>query len=496
MIKVIPLLLLSIASLAQSAVIRFANGHSFNGRFSITPNQSIGPMPYPITWHDSSSSRPIESKADTPRPPLTLSPEGSSAVFSHSLNHFDYVDFPVRPGDTLTITYLPEGLTVRNKQGFFYPDVFAGPVAPGEYSALGVYRNPYLLVRKRLTLRHLNWSKFTPEDKERRKRQEVLQVRKELDTRARKEMLAAEQRNDSLHQANRIPAFLYAFNRDKITQVLRRIDVVAGDVPDSTLYQWMASHTPWQSGAYDQYYLEFVSTVVEEKLVPTVPLIHKSYLRPDNRVIFDRIASSPLFPPKDRDALLARELGAIREDYSRQDVQAYFEKFSRLASDPTLVAFLREEFSASLESDRVPSESLTLRNTAGVKTSLADILNMHKGKVVYVDFWASWCAPCRAAFPASAALRKELKDVVFLYLSLDDSPAKWQKALVQEGLDTHKASYLVLNPDLSGFIRQQKIAAIPRYMIFDKKGNLAIGNAPGAGSPETAPLLTKMTQTP
>lgn len=65
-------------------------------------------------------------------------------------------------------------------------------------------------------------------------------------------------------------------------------------------------------------------------------------------------------------------------------------------------------------------------------------INKYKGKFVFVEFWASWCAPCRNSNQNIVELfhqyQQEKKDVVFVMISLDDKRQNWQKALLQDSL--------------------------------------------------------------
>lgn len=71
----------------------------------------------------------------------------------------------------------------------------------------------------------------------------------------------------------------------------------------------------------------------------------------------------------------------------------------------------------------------------------------HKGKVIYVDFWSSWCVPCREEMVPSAKLRElyKGKDVAFVYLAYKDTKSSWKKAAKQEGLAEIENNFIITN---------------------------------------------------
>ena len=107
-------------------------------------------------------------------------------------------------------------------------------------------------------------------------------------------------------------------------------------------------------------------------------------------------------------------------------------------------------------------------------------LNNYLGKVIYVDIWASWCGPCRKLFPYSKKLkekftRKQLKNIAFVYISIDNDINKWKKSLKQLNIDGDNfISPSKNNNSISDFFQ---VSSIPRYIIIDKLGNIVDDNA-------------------
>lgn len=121
--------------------------------------------------------------------------------------------------------------------------------------------------------------------------------------------------------------------------------------------------------------------------------------------------------------------------------------------------------------------ALTLSNFASAQ-SLESIVKENEGKVVLVDFWASWCKPCRQEMKHVAKLHEKYKDVVFVYISLDIDKDKWQDAAGKEGIADTRYSFMSYLLQKSPNLPPLNVSAIPRYLLFDKKGNLVNADAP------------------
>ena len=124
---------------------------------------------------------------------------------------------------------------------------------------------------------------------------------------------------------------------------------------------------------------------------------------------------------------------------------------------------------ASLASDGMVAPTVKLEKYDGGHMTLAD----HKGKVVMLDFWATWCGPCAAEMPALVKLAKEYESqgLVFVAASRDDMPDA--PLFVQEFVVSRLPElgrFVVYAPDELAAIFQ--VSALPTLYFLDREGKV------------------------
>ncbi len=119
---------------------------------------------------------------------------------------------------------------------------------------------------------------------------------------------------------------------------------------------------------------------------------------------------------------------------------------------------------------------------------LEKILAQHRGKLILIDLWASWCGPCIKEMPHLKQLREKYAEdkIVFLPISLDKQISSWRETMNRMSMPKNN-TYLLLNASKTSFYKHYKINEIPRYMLFDKHGKIINDNT---AAPSETPLTT------
>jgi thiol-disulfide isomerase/thioredoxin len=119
----------------------------------------------------------------------------------------------------------------------------------------------------------------------------------------------------------------------------------------------------------------------------------------------------------------------------------------------------------SSDAIKIAALNFKLKDLKGKEVSLSDF----KGKKVFLNFWASWCPPCKAEMPDIEKLYQQTKDsdLVILAVNLGEG-----KATAKSFIDNNKYNFSVLLDSDQSIGNQYSIVAIPTSFFIDKEGNI------------------------
>ncbi|MDR2148466.1 MAG: TlpA family protein disulfide reductase [Tannerella sp.] len=169
-------------------------------------------------------------------------------------------------------------------------------------------------------------------------------------------------------------------------------------------------------------------------------------------------------------------------EIQKQNIQSYYKNKS-------FIELLMNENDRVLQLNAKSSESV-LSASANIMDS---VVLKYKGKVVFVDLWATWCGPCLEAMTGSKQIKEEFeqKDVVFVYITDISSPQLvWEQKISDIKGDHYRLSLSEFNKLLDDF----GFSHIPSYLIFNKDGILKYKNTPFMGVEKMKMWLNELVQ--
>lgn len=155
----------------------------------------------------------------------------------------------------------------------------------------------------------------------------------------------------------------------------------------------------------------------------------------------------------------------------RKQIEDQYRNYAKLKSDPQSLDFAYKT---------IDDKIVTLKSL--------------RGKYVYIDLWATWCAPCKVEIPFLQKIEEEYKNknihIVSISLDRQNDKKKWQDYVKDNKLT---GIQIMADKDFSSdFIQTFQVASIPRFILIDPEGKVVSADAARPSNPELKTQLNKL----
>lgn len=203
--------------------------------------------------------------------------------------------------------------------------------------------------------------------------------------------------------------------------------------------------------------------------------------------VLDRLVTNPEVKNRHATGQLMRQF----QYFSGNSFGAAVERYNALCTDDSLKVRVNAEYA---EYERVygnlmpgkPAPDFEMADVNGRKCRLSDL----KGKFLFIDFWATWCAPCRDEIPYMAKLQEHFAGdarIALVSISVDANVKTWKDFLAKE--KPAWAQYVV-DAENNGILdKEYRIFGIPHFMLLDPEGRFVSYAFTRPSDPRCAELI-------
>jgi thiol-disulfide isomerase/thioredoxin len=130
----------------------------------------------------------------------------------------------------------------------------------------------------------------------------------------------------------------------------------------------------------------------------------------------------------------------------------------------------------------IPFSFAQQNNQENIEQNFENLISSHKGKIIYLDFWASWCGPCRKSFPWINDMQKTHQQQGFIVISVNVDN---DKLLAEEFLSETPANFTIFYDPKGKIARKFKLKGMPSSYIIDRSGKVVSNHVGFSASKKT-----------
>jgi len=191
--------------------------------------------------------------------------------------------------------------------------------------------------------------------------------------------------------------------------------------------------------------------------------------------------------------VLYKQLSTNNIAYIAPNLEIYKKTVRPSKLKDTFLKRYQQEYNAHYYAKLSEKSILHDKDALDSNDPLQSILNKYKGKVVYVDIWATWCGPCMAEMPESAKLRSkpDTQGAVFIYICVNSpSTDAWKKLVAAKQIEGE--NYFLSYEESNNVTGRLGIKSIPHHLLVDANGNIVQAKAEGPGSKATLAAIKEL----
>ena len=247
-----------------------------------------------------------------------------------------------------------------------------------------------------------------------------------------------------------------------------------------------------RSGVYSMVLVFYLTSKFEFALLEGKTKEQIELLSPQLPIIIDQEIRKGNYPKSIMDLLIAKNVDNQLSLVGLNSVtDSLFQNFKKDFTNSPYTSLISKRYDSWLAlSKGKPALDFVGTTPEGKKVALSDL----KGKVVYVDVWATWCGPCVEEIAYGKKIKPQFEEndqVVFLYVSVDRDVEAWKKYLKKDSKFKGLHINLVDNQYRS-LIKAYQMWGIPQFMLIDQVGKIVSVKAPRPSSGKVEEEIRKL----